>query len=70
MASILLLDEDGRTVGATNRNLLGTNHPARAYFVEAQRTKDTVFSRGAARRRAALISPIRGRSRPTARRWA
>ena len=44
VASILLLDIDGRTVGATNRNLLGTNHRGSAYFVEAQRTKDTVFT--------------------------
>lgn len=44
VASILLLDKDGRTVGATNRNLLGTNHRNSAYFVEAQRTKDTVFT--------------------------
>jgi two-component system, NtrC family, C4-dicarboxylate transport sensor histidine kinase DctB len=44
VASILLIDKDGRTVGATNRNLLGTNHRGSAYFVEAQRTKDTVFT--------------------------
>jgi two-component system C4-dicarboxylate transport sensor histidine kinase DctB len=44
VASILLLDRDGRTVGATNRNLLGTSHRASGYFVEAQRTKDTIFS--------------------------
>lgn len=43
-ASILLLDKDGRAVGATNRNLLGSGHRAAAYFVDAQRTKDTVFS--------------------------
>jgi two-component system, NtrC family, C4-dicarboxylate transport sensor histidine kinase DctB len=43
-ASILLLDKDGRAVGATNRNLLGSNHRSSAYFVDAQRTKDTVFS--------------------------
>jgi two-component system C4-dicarboxylate transport sensor histidine kinase DctB len=43
-ASILLLDKDGRAVGATNRNLIGTNHRSAAYFVDAQRTKDTVFS--------------------------
>ncbi|MGO4908959.1 ATP-binding protein [Pseudorhodobacter sp. W20_MBD10_FR17] len=43
-ASILLLDKDGRAVGATNRNLLGSNHRSLAYFVDAQRTKDTVFS--------------------------
>lgn len=44
VASILLLDKDGQTVGATNRNLLGTSHRANSYFVEAKRTKDTVFS--------------------------
>ena len=44
VASILLIDRDGRTVAATNRNLLGTNHRSTGYFVEAQRTKDTVFT--------------------------
>ena len=44
VASILLLDKDGRAVGATNRNLLGENHKADAYFIDAQRTKDTVFT--------------------------
>ncbi|AWB49061.1 two-component system sensor histidine kinase [Gemmobacter aquarius] len=44
VASIVLLDADGRTVGATNRNLLGTNHRGSAYFVDAKRTKDTVFT--------------------------
>lgn len=44
VASILLIDRDGRTVAATNRNLLGTNHRSAGYFVEAQRTKDTVFT--------------------------
>lgn len=44
VASIVLLDADGRTVGATNRNLLGTNHRGSAYFIDAQRTKDTVFT--------------------------
>jgi two-component system C4-dicarboxylate transport sensor histidine kinase DctB len=43
-ASILLLDKDGRAVGATNRNLLGSLHRSAAYFVDAQRTKETVFS--------------------------
>ncbi|MDT8854141.1 ATP-binding protein [Paracoccaceae bacterium Fryx2] len=43
-ASILLLDRDGRTVGATNRNLLGTGHRSSAYFIDAQRVKDTVFT--------------------------
>ncbi len=45
-ASILLLDRDGRTVGATNRNLIGTSHRALPYFVEALRTSDTVFASG------------------------
>ncbi len=44
VAAILLLDADGRTVGATNRNLLGTSHRNDAAFVDAQRLKDTVFS--------------------------
>lgn len=43
-ASIQLLDINGRTVGATNRNLLGTNHRQASYFVDAQRVNDTVFS--------------------------
>ena len=43
-ASILLLDRDGRAVGATNRNLLGTQHRQSAYFVDAQRVKETVFT--------------------------
>lgn len=44
VASIILLDRDGRAVAATNRNLLGTNHRQQAYYVDAQRAKDTVFS--------------------------
>ena len=44
VASIILLDVDGRAVGATNRNMLGTNHRGQPYFVDAQRSKDTVFS--------------------------
>nr|WP_040672408.1 ATP-binding protein [Rhodobacter sp. SW2] len=43
-ASILLLDADGRTVGATNRNLLGTNLRASRAFIDAQRLKETVFT--------------------------
>jgi two-component system, NtrC family, C4-dicarboxylate transport sensor histidine kinase DctB len=44
VASIRLLDNNGRVVGATNRNILGTNNRAEPYFVEAQRTKETIFS--------------------------
>ncbi len=44
VASIMLIDADGRTVAATNRNQLGTSHRSSAYFVEAVRNKDTVFT--------------------------
>jgi two-component system, NtrC family, C4-dicarboxylate transport sensor histidine kinase DctB len=43
-ASIQLLDATGRTVGATNRNLLGTNLRQSPSFIDAQRVNDTVFS--------------------------
>ncbi|MFN3938688.1 MAG: ATP-binding protein [Gemmobacter sp.] len=43
-ASILLLDAEGRTVAATDRNRLGTLHRQAPYFVDAQRSKDTVFT--------------------------
>ena len=44
VASILLLDSTGRTVGATNRNLLGTNYRNADFYVAAARSHDTVFS--------------------------
>lgn len=44
VASILLLDTAGRTVGATNRNLLGTNYRNAPFYVAAMRSRDTVFS--------------------------
>jgi len=43
-ASLMLLDADGRTVASTNRRDLGTRHRNLAYFVEAQRSSDTVFT--------------------------
>ncbi len=43
-ASLMLLDNDGRTVASTDRNLLGSNHRSQAYFVEAVRSNTTVFS--------------------------
>ncbi|MCJ8138907.1 ATP-binding protein [Falsirhodobacter halotolerans] len=43
-AAISLLDRNGRVVGATNRNLLGTNYRNEPFFVDAMRTKETVFS--------------------------
>jgi two-component system, NtrC family, C4-dicarboxylate transport sensor histidine kinase DctB len=44
VASIRLLDNDGRVVGATNRNILGTNYGDEPSFVDAQRTKETIFT--------------------------
>ena len=41
---LILLDSDGRTVAATDRQLIGSNHRSEPYFVEAQRSSDTVFS--------------------------
>jgi len=43
-ASLILFDRDGRTVAATDRALLGSSHRNSAYFVEALRSNDTVFS--------------------------
>ncbi|PJE25717.1 two-component system, NtrC family, C4-dicarboxylate transport sensor histidine kinase DctB [Pseudooceanicola antarcticus] len=43
-ASLVLLDEDGRIVAATDRTRLGENHRQSRYFVEAQRANGTVFS--------------------------
>ncbi|WP_374642401.1 ATP-binding protein [Tabrizicola sp.] len=44
VASIRLLDADARTVGATNRNVLGTSQRNETFFVAAQRNKETVFT--------------------------
>jgi two-component system C4-dicarboxylate transport sensor histidine kinase DctB len=43
-ASILLLDAEGRTVAATDRNRLGTSHRNQPYYVEATRAKETIFT--------------------------
>ncbi|MEM0945890.1 MAG: ATP-binding protein [Pseudomonadota bacterium] len=43
-ASLLLLDGDGRAVAATDRNLIGSNHRSSAYFVDALRSNETVFT--------------------------
>jgi two-component system C4-dicarboxylate transport sensor histidine kinase DctB len=43
-ASILLLDSDGRAVAATDRNRIGTNHKPSPYFLDAQRSRDTIFT--------------------------
>ncbi|MEQ6203302.1 ATP-binding protein [Sulfitobacter sp. HNIBRBA2951] len=43
-ASLILLDTDGRTVAATDRNWLGTNFRSEPYFVDAIRASSTIFS--------------------------
>ena len=44
VASIRLLDTDGKVVAATNRHILGTSSRNEPYFVAAQRTNETVFT--------------------------
>ena len=43
-ASLMLYDVDGRTVAATDRNRLGSNHGAEPYVVDAIRSNATIFS--------------------------
>lgn len=43
-ASLMLLDSDGRTVAATDRNRLGEQHRSASYFVDAIRSNATNFS--------------------------
>lgn len=43
-ASLMLLDETGRVVAATERERLGANHRATPYFVDALRASETVFT--------------------------
>ena len=43
-ASLTLLDRDGRAVAVTERTRLGESHRQAPYFVEALRSRDTVFS--------------------------
>ncbi|UWQ89531.1 sensor histidine kinase [Rhodobacteraceae bacterium M382] len=43
-ASLMLLDQDGRTVAATDRNRLGEGHRSEGYFVDSIRANATVFS--------------------------
>ncbi|SFI43350.1 sensor histidine kinase [Jannaschia pohangensis] len=43
-ASIRLMDMDGRTVAATDREQLGQTYTNRPFFTEAQDTTDTVFT--------------------------
>jgi two-component system C4-dicarboxylate transport sensor histidine kinase DctB len=43
-ASLMLLDAEGRTVAATDRARLGSQHRSEPYFVEGLRTNSTVFN--------------------------
>ncbi len=43
-ASLILLDPDGRAVAATDRAQIGSAHRSNAYYVEALRSNDTVFT--------------------------
>ncbi|MCQ0970721.1 ATP-binding protein [Paracoccus sp. TK19116] len=43
-SSIRLFDASGRTVGSTDRYQIGTNNVLAPYFVEALRSRDTVFT--------------------------
>ncbi|WP_299030573.1 ATP-binding protein [uncultured Sulfitobacter sp.] len=43
-ASLMLLDTDGRTVAATDRNRIGASHRSDPYFVDAIRSNATIFS--------------------------
>ena len=43
-ASLMLLDADGRTVAATDRNRLGEMHRQSAYFINALRSNATIFT--------------------------
>ena len=45
-ASIRLLDTEGRVVAATNRNLIGTSLAEEPFFVEALRSRETIFTTG------------------------
>ncbi len=42
--SLMLLDAGGRTVAATDRNRLGSQHRAEPYYIDAIRSNTTVFS--------------------------
>ena len=43
-ASLMLLDREGRVVASTDRNRLGANYRGEAYFVDALRANDTIFT--------------------------
>ncbi len=45
-ANIFMLDEDGRIVASTDRNMIGTSMRSERFFVDAVRSNDTLFSAG------------------------
>ncbi len=46
-ANLMLLDVDGRAVATTDRNVLGSLHKSEAYFIDALRASDTIFTTAA-----------------------
>lgn len=44
VASIVLMDDRGQVVGATDRNLIGASYRNERYFVNALRSNDTIFT--------------------------
>ncbi len=43
-ASLMMMDESGRTVAATDRAMIGTTHRSSPHFLSALRSNDTVFN--------------------------
>ncbi len=43
-ASMMMLDESGRTVAATDRTLIGSTHRQAPFFISALRSNETVFN--------------------------
>ncbi len=43
-ASLMLLDENGRTVASTDRNKIGSDHKSDPYFVDTEKSNTTVFT--------------------------
>jgi len=43
-AALMLLDDGGRVVAATDRNIMGANKRSEPYYIDALRSSDTVFT--------------------------
>ncbi|MEP2782751.1 MAG: ATP-binding protein [Pseudoruegeria sp.] len=44
LGSLMLLDQDGRVVASSDRNLIGKNYSSELFYVSAMGSNDTVFS--------------------------